>query len=923
MAHLRKLFGAVLAFVILYSAAIVFADTSDVKLTKLDNGLTVITKEIHTAPVVNLSVWYRVGSRNETTGITGISHALEHMAFKGTKKYPEAGVTDRMIREIGGTGNAGTNVDYTVYYETVPAGKQDVAIDIESDRMNGMMLRQEDFASEKYVIEEERKMRNEDSAIGLFWEEINAAAFKVHPYGWPIIGWMSDIDSLDASKIRKYYESHYAPNNAVVVVAGDFRTDEVLEKIKATFGKVPHGGEPPVMNAVEPEQKVEKRIVYKSDKTNLAYVVYAYHAPSIAGADSPALEVAAAVLSSGRESRLYKSFIETGLASSADAVHDTNQDPYLFYFEIEAQPGQDTAVIEKKLDEEVEKLKTGFISDYELQKAKNRFAASEIFSNESISMYGRKLGWYHITAGDYSHLDKYLEAINKVTSANVQQVAKKYFIPENRTVGILLPKERDVEDASSAAPAGKRPGHKEYGYFTGANATSAPNATTGANKDVISEQGGSSATATLRFSEHVKSRILPNGLMLIVYENPAFPVVHVKGIIKGAGSFGDTPELRGLAQLTSRTLRWGTKTRTYDDINKALEFVGADMNISCGNEQVVFSGRYLKKDFAMGFELLADVLINPVFPADGVEVERGVAVSDVAYLEKNNRNQAWQAFADTVYANHPYSNPVSGTTDGLKAIKIEDLIRYHDATYRPDRTIIVLAGSITESEAVEAAGKYFNSWKAPDARSFEAPPVPTLDGIKTKYVTMPEKAQDVFYLGFPALKPDDPDYYTFQIMTDVLAGTDLTSRLYNVIREKEGLVYYVYGQHLPRTSGATFQITGGLAPENLDRAIELIRSEIKRIQNEPLTEKELSEAKSFAIGQLPLDLETNENVAAVLADLAYFGRPFDSIDKYPAEIQKITADAIMRVAREQLKADGYALGVAGPSVAPTEGSGGK
>ncbi len=313
MTNLKRLFFPVTIFTfILFSSVIAFTDTSDVKLTKLENGLTVVTKEIHTAPVVNISVWYRVGSRNETIGITGISHALEHMAFKGTKKYPEAGVTDRMIREIGGSGNAGTNVDYTIYYETVPAGKQGVAIDIEADRMNGMLLRQDDFSPEKKVIKEERKMRNEDSATGLFWEEINAAAFKVHPYGWPIIGWMSDIDSLDASKVRKYYESHYAPNNAIVVVAGDFETEEVLEKIKSTFGKVPRGANPPAMNAVEPEQKVEKRIVYTSDKTNLAYVVYAYHAPSITGADSPALEIAAAVLSSGRESRLFKNFIESG-----------------------------------------------------------------------------------------------------------------------------------------------------------------------------------------------------------------------------------------------------------------------------------------------------------------------------------------------------------------------------------------------------------------------------------------------------------------------------------------------------------------------------------------------------------------------------------------------------------------------------------
>ncbi|MFA6450538.1 MAG: pitrilysin family protein, partial [bacterium] len=680
-----NLFFAV-ALVFLFCAC-AFADTSDVKLITLDNGLTVITKEIHTAPVVNLSVWYRVGSRNETTGITGISHELEHMAFKGTKKYPDPGITDRMIREIGGSGNAGTNVDYTIYYETVPAGKQNVAIDIEADRMNGMLLRQEDFASEKTVIMEERKMRNEDSPTGLFWEEINAAAFKVHPYGWPIIGWMADIESMNAEKIKNYYKSHYAPNNAIVVVAGDFNTEEVVKYIKKTFGKIPRGEEPPKMTAVEPEQKVEKQVVFHSDKTNLADVVYAYHAPSITGVDSPALEVISAVMSSGRESRLYKDFVETGLAGSADATHDTNQDAYLFYFEVEAQPGIDPAEIQKKLDEEIDRLKNEPVSDYELQKARNRFAASETFSDESITNYGRKLGWYQLTAGDYKYLDKYLELIGKVTAVDVQRVAKKYFVPSNRTVGIMIP-EAPKAEGSSAVPGNKISPRADYGRV-------APKAPIGKSASA----GGGSELPKIDFSSHVKKRIMPNGLTLIVYENPAFPVVHAHGVIRGAGAFGDPDDKRGLAQLVSRAVRRGTKTRTNDEINKALEFVGADMEISCGNETVVFDGLYLKKDFDMGIGILADVLMNPVFPAEGVEVERAVALSDVAALEKNNRQQAWQAFIDVVYAGHPYSNPVAGTADGLKAATLDDLKMFHSAAYRPDRTIMVFAGDATEDEA--------------------------------------------------------------------------------------------------------------------------------------------------------------------------------------------------------------------------------
>lgn len=890
------------------------AGTSDVKLTKLDNGLTVITKEIHTAPVVSLSVWYKVGSRNESTGITGISHLLEHMAFKGSEKYPTEGSADRVVRSIGGSGNAGTNTDYTVYYETVPAGKENVIIDIEADRMNGLLLRAEDLDSERNVVAEERKMRNEDNPTGLFWEEVNATAFKVHPYGWPIIGWMSDIMGITREDVEKYYKSHYAPNNAILVLTGDFDTNKVLEQITSAFGSIPKGSEPPRMNAAEPKQDAEKTVLIRSDKTNLADVVYAYHAPSITGSDSPALEVIASILSSGRESRLYKDLVDSGIASSAEATHDTNTDAYLFYIEVEVQPGNNPDDVRKKLDEEIEKLKTETVSDYELQKAKNRFAADEIFSNESISSIGRKLGWFQLTAGDYGYLDKYMDMISKVTAEDVKNAADKYFIDTNRTVGILLPKSGDSQQSSGAHQISPISAHADYGITIPKIAEPKKD-----NKDINRQSDSKNTIGKIEFSSRIKKKVLPNGLTVILYENHSFPSIHIRGVIRGAGAFSDPKGKNGLAQLVARAIQRGTKTRTYEDINKALEFVGAEMSISSGNETVVFSGKYLKKDFAIGMDILSDVLMNPVFPEEGVAAERDLLMSDLINIMKSNNQQAWLAFTSLIYRDHPYGNPVLGTDAGVKSITTDDLNNFHKSFYRPDRTILIIAGDATLEEASSVAEKYFGMWKRPNKDKFVVPPVPELKKAETKYVYMPEKMQDVFYIGFPTLRPNNPDIYTFEMATDIMAGTDLTSRLYKSIREDEGLVYYVYGNHLPRTAAATFQIVGGLAPENLDRAVELVRKEIKRMQTEPISDEELNDAKNFAIGQLPLQLETNEGAAAIISDLEYFGRPFDVIDNYPAIILKITSDAIMKVSKEWMSADIFALGVAGPSQAPSQG----
>jgi zinc protease len=881
------------------------ADTSDARRVVLDNGLTVITKEIRTAPIVDFAVWQKVGARNEPDGQTGISHMLEHMAFKGSLKYPEAGDADAVIRRLGGSANAGTSSDYTVYYSTLPSGSYEAAIEIEADRMRGLLLREEDFATERDVVVEERKMRYEDSATGLFWEEIDAAAFKIHPYRNPVIGWMSDIKDYDIKKIREYYNSRYAPDNAVVVAVGDFDTEAMLKKIKEAFGSIPRVERVADVPTVEPARNADKRVVVESDKTNLAYVVWAYNAPSITGEDSPALEVAAAALGSGRESRLYRALIETGLASSAEAVHATYTDPYLFYIEVEAQPGTDTSVIEAELDKIINDIRANPISDYELQKAKNRFAADEIFSNESIPTYGRKLGWFEVASGDYANLDSYMTAINAASAEDVLKAARKYFVNSSRTVGILLPKKEITDSPGASRPSvgGSKPGRMDVFSYKSENAAAASGSV---------EEAGKSGR--INFSSGIKKRTLPNGMTVIVRENPAFPTAHLRMVLRGAGAVGDAPGKSGLAKLTARSLRRGTATRSYEQITSALEFTGAELEVMAGVETAVAIGKFLKTDLETGMSLLADMLISPSFPAEGVEVERAVAISEAEAADNNARDRAWRAFNEIVFSGHPYGNPPDGSSGDLAAATIDDIRSFHAATYRPDAAILVVSGDVTIDEIEALAIEKFGSWRVPGDPLWRAAAPAALESPKRKRADMPEKVQNVFFMGFPTIMPSHPDYPAYQLMTNILAGGDLTSRLYQSIREKEGLVYYVYGYDAPRAYGSTFQITGGVAPDKLERAIELAAMEIKRIQTQPVSDEELKDAKSHAAGQLPLAIETNDKAARIIADLEYQGRPFDTIDNYASIIDKITPDDIMKVAREGLNSEISAIGIAGPPI---------
>ncbi|HOC91923.1 MAG TPA: pitrilysin family protein [bacterium] len=902
---MRKFFALIPALLLLACVSAT-ADASDARRVVLENGLTVITKEIRTAPIVDFAVWQKVGARNEPEGQTGISHMLEHMAFKGSQKFPEPGDADALIRRLGGSANAGTSSDYTVYYSTMPSGSYEAAIEIEADRMRGLLLREEDFATERDVVVEERKMRYEDSATGLFWEEIDSAAFKIHPYRNPVIGWMADIKAYDIDKIREYYRAMYAPDNAVVVAVGDFDTEAMLKKIRDEFGSIPRVERAPRAVRVEPARNADKRVVVESDKTNLAYVVWAYNAPSITGDDSPALEVAAAALGSGRQSRLYRAFVETGLASSADAVHATYTDPYLFYIEIEAQPGTDTAVIEAELEKIISDISSNPISEYELQKAKNRFAADEIFSNESIPMYGRKLGWFEVASGDFANLDAYMARINDVSAEDVLSATRKYFVKSSRTTGVLLPiKENSGSVETSKRPVrGSSPGRTDVFAYDGGNAFA-----------MKAEHAQSSiVSGRVNFSSSIKKRTLPNGMTIIVRENPAFPTAHIRMVVKGAGSVGDAPGKSGLAKLTARSLRRGTSSRSYEEITSALEFTGAELEIMAGVETAVAIGKFLKADLDTGMSLLADMMISPAFPSDGVEIERAVAISEAEAADNSTRDRAWRAFNEILFAGHPYGNPPEGSPDGLAVASIDDIRSFHSAAYRPDAAMLVVSGDVTIEEIEALAMKKFGSWTAPVSPLWRAPAPAPLASPNRKHSEMPEKVQNVFFMGFPTMLPSHPDYPAYQLMTNILAGGDLTSRLYQSIREKEGLVYYVYGYDAPRAYGSTFQITGGVAPDKLERAIELAAQEIKRIQTEPVSDIELEDAKSHAAGQLPLAIETNDKAARVIADLEYHGKPFDTIDNYASIIDKITPDDIMRVAREGLNSEAAAIGVAGPPI---------
>jgi zinc protease len=418
--------------------------------TFLPNGLKVILLENHKAPLITFQVWYRVGSRNEVWERTGLSHMLEHMMFKGTKKVgPEE--FSRIIQENGGNFNAFTSYDNTAYYENLSSDRIQVAIDLESDRMQNLILRQEDFQTERMVVVEERRLRTEDNPQAFLLEQMMATAFQIQPYHWPIIGWMEDIARFTVGDLKAYYKTYYNPINAFLVVVGDFKKEELFPKIEKAFGSYARVVAPDQDKVKDPPQVGERRISVKKE-AQLPFLVMGYHVPNLRDPDSYVLEVIATILSGGKSSRFYRSLVrEKRLVLSADADHSLlSRDPSLFYISADLLPGKEVAEVEKALDQELERLRKEPVGEKELEKAKNQLEAAFIYGQDSL-YYQAMLLAQHEIALDWRAIDDYLPSIRKVSAEDIQRVAKRYLVPDNRTIGILVPQPpKEVKPMPSA-----------------------------------------------------------------------------------------------------------------------------------------------------------------------------------------------------------------------------------------------------------------------------------------------------------------------------------------------------------------------------------------------------------------------------------------------------------------------------------------
>lgn len=422
-----------------------------VRETVLDNGLKILTVDDPSSPTVSHQLWYRVGSRNEGSGTTGVSHAVEHLLFKGTDRFPE-GAFDRVIQENGMVHNALTTQDYTVFYENAAADRLGIAMELESDRMSGLRLTEQAFRSEMAVIREERRQTSEDPPFGLLSEAVAAAVFQVHPYRWPIIGWMCDLEALTLDDVWRHYRSHYTPNNAFLVVTGDARHECVVDLARTHYGPIPRGSEPPAIRAVEPLPRGERTVTVRKE-VQLPGLLLAWRAPASRERDAKVLNLIEFVLLHGRSSRLYRRLVhEDRMAVGLGGGILLRTDPSIFTVNAMARPGVAVERLRDAVFEETDRLAHEPLGEKELAKALRAVESDFIFSRESRFALGQNLGEDECRSSWRDYLG-WLDTHRTIGAEEILDTARRVFDERRRTVGYLRPEAGPVGNPAEAGCA--------------------------------------------------------------------------------------------------------------------------------------------------------------------------------------------------------------------------------------------------------------------------------------------------------------------------------------------------------------------------------------------------------------------------------------------------------------------------------------
>ena len=877
-----------------------------VRKTVLENGLTVFTKEVKTAPVVTVQVWYRIGSRDEAPGVNGIAHQLEHLMFKGTTDRPIQ--FGRFFSALGSESNAFTSYDQTAYFGTVEQNKLPALLVLEADRMRNAVIGEPELDSEKRVVISELQ-GYENSPGYRLGRAVMRAAFPDSPYGLPVGGTKADVQQFTVEQVRAYYRRFYRPDNATLIIVGNFDTDTTLKQVKDTFGKIERQTPPlqtspvPPVVTVTPRSNTEQPIVLR-EPGSAALINEVYPLPNVSHPDVPALQLMDYVLTGGRSSRLYQALVETGLASDADGYAANLISAGWYELSITAAPNQALPQISQALQQTLTALRENGVTQEELERAKTQLRASILLRNRNITSQAMQLGDDYTTAGDYRFTDRLLAAMTQVTAADVRRVARTYLNPANRTVGYFEP-----------TTANGKPGAS-----SGSLSQTTENFSPGAPVDPAELAKYLPPIASSDRSDNLplpEKLTLANGLTVFLLPDRSSPTLTLSGFVR-AGTVFDRPETAGLANLTAANLMNGTQTQDALTIAKTLENRGASLSFSAGREGVSIGGNALAADLPIVMQVLADVLQNATFPDKELALSRQRALTSLKLELDNPARLARRVFQQTIYPeNHPFHT--FPTEPSLNRISRSQVTRFYQQHYRPDSTMLSLVGDFDPAQVRTLLNQKLGQWQdRGDDPKLVFPPVPLPAKSVRVNPTLPGKTQSITFIGYNGINRTDPRYYATLVMNQILGGDTLSSRLGSEIRDRQGLTYGIYSGFQAGMNPGPFLISMQTAPEDADRAISSTLALLQQMRDQGVTVAEVATAQRSLTSSYSVELADPDTLSGAILTNGIYGLPITEIREFDDKIAAVIPAQVNQVIQELLHPDRVVVVTAGPAKAASQ-----
>ena len=861
---------------------------------RLDNGLKVLLVQNHGAPVVTVQVVYHVGSRNEAVGHTGATHFLEHMLFKGTPSFNKEKGTQiaQVLNKVGANFNATTWLDRTTYYETVPADQLDLALQIESERMHSAIIDDADRQAEMTVVRNEME-RDESSPDSVMWKHLFAHAFLAHPYHHPTIGWHSDVEGMPTERLAAFYKEFYHPNNASLILVGDFETQSALAKIQQYFGVLPAGEAPiPPMYTQEFVQQGERRFTLRRPG-QLGLVQMAWHVPPMEHSDTQALDVLQDILAEGVNSRLHQKVVDTEKALYAGAFNLQLRDPGLFIVHAKLAPDVDHETLEKALHEVIGEVQENLASASEIQRIKNQVHAQFSYQRHGARQLASLLAEYE-AAASWRHMVRYLSGLNAVTAEDVQRVAQTYLQRDNLTVGWFVPgTPREVDVNQRPALAAEAPE---------AASAATPDPNTEANSQLQARDG------------EIYRKSFGDNAFFLAQINGLDDTVSVQGRIRAGIAFN--PDKQPLAQLCASMLKKGCEAYSKSELDEALGQLGSSIDFQVGMDNLTFSVRCLQEHLSATLDILVAVLKQPSFPDDEFEKLKRQRVGRLKQRLDSPDAMAYDELYRALYPkdHYHYQDTVEDLIAATEATSLEAVKAFYDTYYGVESMTVAFVSALAPEPWRQRFANDYGQWNPRSHALKDYPEItPAATSARSIY-PMPDKASVSVVMGHTStLKRTDKDYYAAMLANHVLGQSSLSSRLGVKVRDDLGLTYGIYSffADVNRFSGP-WVLSVTTHPDNVEQAITASLAVVKETVSNGLTEQELEEAKSSLIGSYLVHLTTYPEIASRLLQIEQYQLGLDYFKTRAAALQKVTLADVKNALQKYIHPEAMHIALAGP-----------